>query len=115
MVDHMVLRTFYIDEDIDEENRAWVGSVGSVGSYSAMLFLHWLAAGMRAVDEGAPLPPIAPQRRPQVLHAFRVDAGVDSRLRRDAFRLGVPKARVVMEYMRLGKQVASPLKRVPAE
>lgn len=110
MADNVVLRTFYIDSDIDDDNRAWVGG----GCYSSMLFRHWLAAGMRAADRGASLPPQAPQKLPQVLHAFRVDARIDSRLHREAFRLGISRAELVMGYLRLGKQVASPLKRRPA-
>lgn len=111
MRDNMVLRTFYIDSDIDDENRAWLD--GDVGSYSSMLFRHWLSAGMKAADRGTPLPPQTPQKLPQVLHAFRVDARMDSRLHREAFRLGVPRAELVMGYIRLGKQVASPLTRHP--
>ena len=107
MDDNKVLRTFYIDNDIDEEIRAWVGGEG----FGSALFCHWLAAGMRAVDKGAALPPVMPQTRPPVLRTVRIDASWEGRLHREAFVGPVPRVRLVMGYLRLGKEYASALKR----
>lgn len=108
MDDNKVLRTFYIDDDIDEEIRAWVGGEG----FGSALFCHWLAAGMKAVDAGARLPPSKAAEGPPVMRTVWVSAQLDSRLRREAFIGPVPRVQLVMGYLRLGKESASALKRV---
>lgn len=110
MADYLVLRTFYVDADIDEENRLWVGGYG----YSSALYCHWLVAGMKAVDKGAALPPPKPHDQARVVRTIHIKARIDSRLHRETFLGGVPRADLVMGYLRLGKECARPLKRATA-
>lgn len=109
MVDNQVLLTFYLDSDIDDEIRQWVGGDG----FSSALFQHWLIAGMCAADKGASLPPRTPQDQPPILRTAHIDARVDSRLRIENFWTRVPRMELVMGYLRLGKECAKPLKRIP--
>jgi len=107
--DNLVLRTFYVDDDLDEQIRHWTGC----SAFSSLLFRHWLAAGMRAANGGAGSGSPRSGEGPPVLCTAWIDARVDSRLRIEAFHRGVAKNLVAMEYLRLGREVAPPLKRVP--
>lgn len=101
---NLVLRTVYLDEAIDD---AIASQAQSSGMSKADVFRQWLSRGLRVARKGAQSCEALPESSaPRILHTVHVDAAQDDLLRVEAFDRHVPRNQVLLEYLRLGRDVS---------
>jgi hypothetical protein len=100
-MDTMVLRTVYVDPDVDEQIRV---VAAARGFDKADVFRRYLAVGMKAAKarpddfEGT----AAHDGPPLIFRTVYLNAKVDDRLRVEAFDAHTSKNDLVRRYVRLG-------------
>lgn len=105
--DDYVLRTVYIDPDLDDELRR---RATSLGVSKAGLFRRYLAAGIKAARTEPTLltnASGADDGQPLVLRTVFVDPKVDDKLRVEAFDSRTSKNDLTRLYLRLGLAVGA--------
>ena len=110
VADNLVLRTFYVDSELDDA----ICACDEGYRFRFELFRRWLVAGMRSAGSCAQNVAPPANRHPPVVRTVWIDARIDSQLRREAFRSGDSKNGIAMRCLRIGMQVAPPLKRLAA-
>lgn len=99
-----VLRTVYIDDELDQ---ALTAQAQTSGQSKAQLFRRLLAVGIRAVREGRRSRLPTPTRgAPLVLKTVRMSPKVDHQLRVEAFDRRLPQNELMRQYLKVGLEVS---------